>query len=219
MALSDWQQNFLAFPGNMIIVYEVLTPLVGTGSAKFSYTNTSVGHIDLSAKVGAIPGETYALSHGRIRTLVKPHFNAGNFFQGIYFMASQSYIASSTGAYYAVNVNGAALNFQVRKQTSGGMSGFNTSSTLGSGGAWVAGNTYGLEVEWHQDIPNLNGVFITVKVGSALNFSDLTTIITLLDTSTPLSTTLGEGLFVSNLASASGSTLFDDTRLTRLIPT
>jgi hypothetical protein len=204
VALSDW--TVYKTSGEAALI-DTSAPLVGSGSLKIT-TNTT-GVVEL---VRADSGER-AFTKGRIRTLMKATGPLTNPWAGIYCMASQADL-TATGSCYCLVLGSAAGNVvRIIKQTAGLDNG--SGSVASAAFAVDVGTLYCLELEWDYDPVTWSGTRLSGRAGVQSDFSDLTELVTYTDTSSPLTTSVGEGIFVASF-SASETYFFDKTTITQL---
>lgn len=161
------------------------------------------------------------IDHGIIYTLMRIRNNSNfSFYSGLFCMADDDN-PEDTGALYVLQVHkGTSNNVQIRKATSGGIDGTGASGTqIGSSGSVdfdTNGDTVCIALEW--DSNNSLGTELTGYVGTSTDFSDLAQFTTDIDMTSPLITTLHEGVFHHQDSSSSGPSdiLFDSTRILNL---
>jgi len=159
-----------------------------------------------------------ALTFGKIRSLVFTFVGSGVREWGFYCMSSQADLTSSGSCYllYATTAFN-NFNFIIAKSTSSGIvAPFSNASPLASSptSLFSDGTAFALELEW--DASSGTQTVLTMRHGTALDFSNLSDVGTVIDTSSPLLTSSGEGLFVSDVSGVSRA-LFDNTRIEKLI--
>jgi hypothetical protein len=136
-------------------------------------------------------------------------------------MASVDDLTNASGSAYGcvikTHVSDAALyEFQLVKWTAGlatpGTVLATETFTLG------AGVTCAIQFEWYVDMTVLGGCQLTASRGTATDYSDLVQKHALVDTSTPLQVTVGEGPLLALSAGSSDTiVLHDQTSLTQII--
>lgn len=128
---------------------------------------------------------------------------------GIYFMASQLDLTGVTGAAYAFVLHvGTSFDWRLTEYSLGislsGQTNHETGSTVGSP---ALGKSMVMQVDWRLDIPNFGGIRIHCKAADGVDFANLETVynVTL---SSPLSSTVAEGLFYADLEGQTGAGAF-----------
>jgi hypothetical protein len=196
VALADW--TFSKNRAGLTSAIDGTNPLVGAGSllltntSDLSYANIQTMHCVYTANKG--------FTRGRLRTLIKVHSSTVRGMFGVYFMASQADVTASGSCYYATlvrDLNAGTRTLRVDKVTSGLDQQYpsgtpTTFATVSS--AFSVDTTKALEVEWVSDAAVLAGTRIIVRTGDQTDFSDLAEVMDYTDTTSPLTTTVGEGL-------------------------
>jgi hypothetical protein len=84
----------------------------------------------------------------------------------------------------------------------------------------VDGDYWPVQLEWVADVPNLGGTRLTASVGTknSTDFTTLATLIDYLDTSSPLTTSVAEGIFDAYPGAGAGAHTFvmDETTIYEL---
>jgi len=179
------------------------SPILGDCSLAFE-AHPSFNNFDsLQLSPGNLP---HALFKGKLRILFRwdtsTDGSAVNRFQqfGFYFMSSTAQLNTTGNLYKCVviqNGTGADAGNRVclyKKTGNGGFAGSETNLARSASGVFVNGTIYGLEVTW-DSLTTPSQVAMTVKIGTATDYSDLASLLTYTDTSSPYTTTVGEGLF------------------------
>ncbi len=225
MSLSDWTS---VQPGSSVTIsLEINTPLVGDGSLKFVNAGTPNGYTNMYL-TNLLKGFT----KGRIRTLIRADGRPSHVaYERAGIVCLQSGLALNA------NKNFYTFGWGVGSSTSGTPGtqywtlGKNVNTTLGSAPtsnlineavSVSTGDYYPIQLEWIVDIPNLGGTRLTASVG-ALNSTDFSTMAVLfdyLDTSSPFTTSVGEGVFDAHPASGfsvAHTYILDETTVYQLV--
>ena len=204
MALSDWTQYVNQ---NWSFLINVTTPIISSGTGRLGFAPANSGSSYSNIVVTALSGRTKGVTKGKLRTLfrydVPPSAGTVGAY-GLVFMMSNEDINSS-GNHYRVQYNFFTGRFELMKAIASGPTG---GTLLAQGPIFSPGNNVilGLEVEWIKDIPELGGVAIFVKYGFETDYSDLTPVITYVDSTAPLLVAVAESIFtISNYPTPSGT--------------
>ncbi len=225
MALSNWVVFETGFPtvGIMTAITDPvpLSPIIGTGSLRLTQYSVTEGLINLY-NTGYSPGFTKA----KWRSVLRPVSMLGitNYSLGFVFMQSQLNLTGGTGSCYfahlSVNANGTNARFIIRKFVGTGLQtnlGASTTLYTGSNLGTILGTNNAVEVEWDAS----SGTQVDITIRRTLNstsFASLTLETSITDSSSPLITSVGEGIGCTN-GSSSGATdwLLDSTTLVNLL--
>lgn len=222
MSIADWDHYIDVASGGAVasqieVKIETTSALISAGSLRFSFvTGQDTG-------IYFVPS---ALSHAEVsakmRTFIQEDFTTLNLGQdihiGLAFLTGQRDI-TSTGSFYLAcflvsRQNAGVRAVELRKFSKGLLS---TSSLLSAVQFFSAERvTLSLEAEWSI---SAGGTQIIVRQGSALDYADLSALLSHLDTTLPLLTTSGEGVAISDQNTnpqLDGIVTFDDTTLIRL---
>jgi hypothetical protein len=198
----------------MTVAIDNTTPITGISSLTLtSLVSTQVGYLTPTG----VSGLTKGVEQGRLRTLVKPRSSVGNGYGfGLVCVGSADTLGTvngnfyrfeffSTGSYGLVRANGNTL----ATGTPGTVLISSTATTL------TVNTIYSMEMEWVADQVNLGGVYISLKKGTATNFSDLALLSQLTDSNyQQLITSAGEGIYLRGYTSVSEAKVsFDNTQL------
>ena len=211
MALSDWTQYENQ---NWSFLINVTTPIVSSGTGRLAFSPISGGTSLTNIVVTALSGRTKGVTKGKLRTLfrydVPPTSGSVNWY-GLAFMMSTEDITGSAN-YYRAQYNFNTGRFELVKATA-----YSVGTVLAQGPIFAPGNnvTIGFEVEWIKDIPELGGVAIFVKYGFATDYSDLTSVITYVDSTSPYLVSVAESIFAftGNPNGAAWNLDFDQTTM------
>ena len=227
MAFGDW--DFYDNPAAINAALDITDPIVGAGSLALGNSsaayNSGGGNITLDA------GFTNGLEKGRIRTLVSPRHqwqsSTSTFinvkFAGIYCMADVVDISNGFGNdFYAAGITKArdtanSVRLIIGKQVGGNTANFAVGTDGSALQADLLVDTDALftmneddilpiQFEWNLDIAQLGGIRLTLSAGNVndTDFTNLATVYDLVDSSSPLISTAGEGLMFSDQCNSSG---------------
>jgi len=146
---------------------------------------------------------------GRLRTLVKQP-TAGNRLADtspnskvfLVCMLSDRNIANNFPSRYALKLTNATMS--LNKIIGGDANNDGTvlisvaTSTLPGGGLPAAGGLFALELNWFYSVAEFGGMFLEGRYGVQADYSDLAVAVAVTDTSSPLTTSLAEGLEMFN---------------------
>lgn len=216
MSFSDWIFNFTT--GDLYA--GLYSPgIVGNYSLNL-FSGVTGANRAITGYVVASPF-TRGIEQGRILTVIKLIDNSNVlFYGGLYCMAS-SLTTDSIGNVYVLQIGkGTSNNVQIRKASSGGIVGTGTGGTqIGSSDSVSftnIGDIVCLSIDWdaaHQTF--YGGTHIKASFGVQPDFSDLSVFEEQVDSSSPLTSTVAEGMFLHQ-DSSSGSTcsiLYDSTSI------
>lgn len=224
MAFSDWSVYQNVNPVGASV--SIAAPLVATGSLDITGSLTDPNYVNLLPSfASAIPR---AFTKGTVRTLIR--YEAGTFIPanekdfGILCMQSQEDLTLGVGAAYgglAHAIFPAGFEFRIVKYNAGLT---DTPQVLASTVVpepYVIGtDIIALELEWVSDVINLGGVRLTLRrgIGALTDFSNLVTVLDIIDVPGPLTATTGEGLcFVDNQGAELNTALFDQTQTSEYV--
>jgi hypothetical protein len=231
MAITDW--SIYVENGNLQVFTEQDSGeiIAGSGSLAMEYTNSMLySHANLVPNdLGASPLPKGVAPSGRLRTICQVDTHDGVAPQTSYFglaaMQDQDDLSTSGSCYSLLVASDEGLanpTLHLHKFTSGLTDGLTVLSlvSIPFPGTITLGIPFTLELDWVVDIPNLNGVLLIGRTGTAINFSDLTGQISFVDTLSPLTSSVSEGIvasFKNNLVSSTKRVLFDNTTLFELV--
>ena len=193
MALSDWTQYVNQ---NWSFLINVTTPIVSSGTGRLAFAPANSGSSYSNIVVTALSGRTKGVVKGKLRTLfrydVPPSAGTQNTFGLVFMMGNENINSASNN--YRVQYNFTTGRIELIKSIGAGPAG---GSLLAQGPLFTPGNnvTFSLEVEWIKDITELGGVAIFVKSGLATDYSDLGSVVTYLDATSPLLISVAESIF------------------------
>lgn len=238
MSLPQWEVN-KDLAASLFATLDIDTPLVGTGSLLFHYSNSLVvGTLNVVPTV--LSGYPEAFVAAKLRTLFHiKTFQGTNAptlsyvgiasMQGSRNIAGQDAVGKTCYALVLKLPEALALGtvllqiIKIHTVGSRGLQNLALGTVLASMAYPVpltTGSTGSLELQWIADVLNLNGVHLVARTGTLLDYSDLTERLVVLDFDIPLVTTVGEGLFCSLQNSVSSDTkeiTFDNTTLYELV--
>ena len=213
MAFADWE-NFATGAGTPVFSPETTQQIEGSQSLVIGQTG---GAVDMHALHTVASGLTQGVTAGRLRTLVdKKTLSSTSTGTGIICMQSARDVTTS-GSCYLLRFNTGAT-FSLVKITSG----LTSSGTTLASGSFSPNppndEVFAIELMWFNDVA-FGGTRLEVRAdtsGSVTDFSGLPALPDLQfdDTSSPLTTSLAEGVFWQDLGSGSASEIvFDQTTL------
>ena len=239
MPLSDWtiySDGGTVGGGNPqgIVFTDIVTAINGAGSLTMTHVPTnefqSINIVPATLPTGVLAG--------RMRTIIRlddiddPTMQENHF--GILSMMSTENMSQfgTTNTAYGLSLSiGEGFTpqsvrlWKFNEGLDGGSGVLNLTQVLLSVTppfTFVPGGLVGLEFEWRAEpafVASLGGVQLTGRVGQALDFSDLQDVITVTDSSSPYTSTVGESLFScfkNQMASGDNKVTFDDTTLVRI---
>jgi hypothetical protein len=216
MSFSDWIFD-TNLPNDMFAALDI-DAIVGNTSLKL-FTDVAGSNRSITGKLVSSPFLN-GIDHGIIYTLMRVKNNANlTYFGGIFCMADDT-DPYNTGVLYVLQVQkGTANNVQIRKSGSSGIIGSSTGTQIGVSGSVdfdTIGDTVCIALEW--DSTSSLGTELTGYVGTQTDFSDLAQFTDAVDNSSPLTTTVTEGIFLHQDSVSGGVTeiLFDSTRIINL---
>ena len=236
MPIPEWEINTDLLSA-ISWTLDIATPINGDGSLLVQYTN-SVAVGTLNAIPTLLSGYPEGFTTAKLRTSFEIKAFPGSIptsvtYFGIVGMQGTRNITGTDAVgrtFYALAVRieeGLGVQqLQIIRVSDVGLRGLQNLAS----GTVIASITYPvvlsvgsigtLEFQWVVDIPNLNGVYMVARTGSNPNYSDLTDRISILDFTSPLTSTVGEGLFCylkNSVGSDTKQITFDDTTLYSLI--
>ena len=226
MSILDWD-IYVDFPGNLLIFTDTAAPEIGTGSLAFGHINT----VDFTHANLVPTDDSAGLSHGvapngRLRTVCRVDIHEGGTplisYFGVTALQSQDDLTAGGSCYALLLASGEGLVDPVlclHKFTSGLPNGLPTPPLISIPFPVTLGVPFAMELEWIVDVPNLGGTFLLARTGTQTDFSDLTAQMSFVDTSSPITTSVAEGVvasFKSNSVSDTKKVIFDNTTLFEL---
>jgi len=200
MSLGDWSQS-IGNSSQITVSLEIATPIVGNGSLKIRNTGTPTGCANLF--LTSLPK---GFAKGRIRTLlqwqVRPS-HAAYERAGIAFMQSALHITSGTPSFYTFALGAKSgypgtLHWLINKHVNTSLQSTGPTVINESNSVTVAdGDYWPIQVEWNADVSNIGGTRLTCSVGTknSTDFGTLAVLLDTIDTSSPIVTSVAEGLF------------------------
>jgi hypothetical protein len=198
----------------MTALIDNTSPIVGA----YSLTLTSTGGSDVAYLTPTnVSGLTKGIEQGRLRTLTRPRSTMTNGYGfGLVCMGSADNIGTSNGDFYRFEFFSTGSYGLVRANGNTLATGTPGTVLISSTATTLTVNTiYSMEMEWVADQVNLGGVYISLKKGTATNFSDLALLSQLTDSNyQQLITSAGEGIYLRGYTSVSEAKVsFDNTQL------
>ena len=226
MAIADW---FISKndPG-VATALEIGAPIDGTGSLRMADAGSPAIVNNSHVRLMAGPPSSQFLK-GKVRTLMQPldftdAASSVSFFGCIGMMSQADVWAAGGQGYFAGRWGGASPSWWIAR-VDNGITMASDFTMLASGDTTnlpSVGTVVPIEFEWIYDPLEFNGVRLIFRVGTLTDFSDLADIYTVIDSSpTALNSTIGEGLFMSDVRTALGpdvEVLFDKTTNFELVP-
>ena len=204
------------------------SPILDDRSLKFEHTGTTAfSHANLIPQSSFLP--TGTAPAGKLRTICRIDTHDGVSPQVSYFgvtaLQSQDDLTTS-GSCYALLVSASeglvAPRLHLHKFTSGLTDElpFPSLVDIPYPGGLTIGVPFAIELQWIEDVGGIGGVFLAANTGTQTDYSDLTTQITFVDTSSPLTVSVSEGIvgsFKNNVGGDTKKVLFDNTTLFELV--
>lgn len=232
MSITEWEIDTDS-PSSITYTTDIATPIFGNGSLLFQYSDTVAGSINALPSV--VSGFPHAVTAGKFRTLFRVKaFNGSSPLNvsslGIIAMQAERNSTGTTSSrtFYAVAVllpeglgTGSVLLKLYKALSIGGLKNIYASTELASmtyPTTVSVGSLHSIELQWISSLPQLGGTFLIVRTGTQVDYSDLTSQLSYTDTSSPLLTTVGEGLFAyfKGGSSVLKQFIFDETKLYQL---
>lgn len=227
MPIGAW--SFVQTDVGQVPTTELVDPVRGTGSLFMDKAGAAgaelvmTGVRDLAAERGFTKGKFRSKFRGRATSS-----NASFHWTGILFMMSQNDVTDGAGTCYAFGVQTTLtpLRFsaiRLMKYTAGivtpdtvpaqQLDAVNLNPTISIA---ATEDVFTLEVEWNYDPVELGGVNIVCRLGRTDDFDDLAEFFNVTDTSSPYTTSVGEGFFVLHRGTGNLDTNLDDTTTVQL---
>ena len=220
MAFIDWDQY--SSGSTIAMANDTVIPIAGGGSLFFdsSGSGNRQAHMSVSTSSGINKGFT----QGEIRTICNVASFTAGFRTGIICLQSQDDVSGIVGSCYTLNMQSrtsSAIDFRLvlNKHTTGLQNvttlldeTINSLSTLGT--------DFVMELEWVANLPGLGGTQLTVSFGNnTQDFNNLVTQFIVLDTTSPILTSAGEGVFCKLLSTSTEQVdvRFDNTEIFSLV--
>lgn len=211
MALADW--NIYKSNSGLLVAIDILAPILNTGSLKVG-PESSIADAAFCA-VPKNPPYPHGYTRGKLRSLIEVA-STGAEQHGLTCMQSQENVTGAAGAFYALELDTLSLLNKINLvKYSAGLQGSKTTLATGANNGFTLNTPKAVEIEWNMDLAELGGVQLIVRSGDATDFSDLVQLHNVIDTTSPLSTTVGEGLYAKRTSNAL-EVRFDETRLDEL---
>lgn len=233
MALVDW--NIFKDNSNIVSGVDFMTPIAGVGSL---FINRGING---NSTVNIVPTDAGIHPHGRndgrLRTLIRWDAQGGStttqgVWAGVLCLQSQDDLTQGVGSAYGFGLFTSegfqTPAFRLYKFNNTGVNGLFPPGTILEAVNLVdvpslsigIGIPYAIQIEWITDFAILGGTQLICSVGAALDFSDLTPIISYIDITSPILAGVSEGL-VANMKSSTAvfdvQISFDQTSLFELI--
>ena len=221
MAISDWTSQI---DGNYAFLLETTNPVSGTGSLRLERNSGS-------GVEGAIVYPTNlntGLTKGRLQTVinlseVSNDGSGQNQHVGVFFMINSLSDPLNTSSMYSFtfgvrSIGSAVIN--LGKSVGAGINGLVVNALNTKAIPFIPlGTDIALQVDWVYDAIQFSGTKITARWKLGNDFTGLETVFDQVDTVSPLTTSVAEGLgALTGTGSNDWVMLFDDTSLFDLVP-
>ena len=208
----DWVQDFGTVSASATILHNASTPLNGDRSVRFTCTNGGiVGTKSAAAIYLDTTNHARGFVLGRIRTLIRVDQEVDH--AGIYCLGSVAAGITSGGNSYVFGPAGSTHELTLSKLDNGLFD--ETPSVINATGVTMGAAPTGIkaiELEWKADLTIFGGTQLICRAGDAIDFSDLAIVFQGVDESSPILTSLSEGLFAFRAGITNvGQVTFDDT--------
>ena len=210
MAFADW--DFFT-GGTVTNALQSTGALVGSSSLEIVMASGSRVQGQLDA------GESRGFTKGKIRSLFKNTAVTGTASSvnvGLWCLSSvENMLGTGSGDAYAVGIypEDSVTNVTLRKITQNLGEFLSTGTLLGSASEDFATATVALELEWNVAVAETGGVVLKVRTGSQTDYSDLSEVISIVDSSSPYTTGFAEGIFCDCDTGQTATFLIDNTEI------
>jgi hypothetical protein len=241
MALSDWtvfKDGGVSISNPLGIVFtDLINPIVGAGSVILTHDPTTEFQ-----SINLIPSTLpKGFPAGRIQTLIRFDDIDGTSAQenhaGLLCMQNNNNMAKfsvfgGTGKAYGLSVSvgegGSPQSVNLWKFTggidgsSGSLPGGQLLSSVALPFVFAIGEVIALELLWRAEpeiITQVGGVLLKGRIGQTLDFSDLQEVINFVDSTSPYTSTVAEGIWAGfkNEPAGDNRVSFDKTSLVRIV--
>jgi hypothetical protein len=221
MAISDWTS---VVQGNFVFLLETGDPIAGTGSLRLERNSGSGNEGAIIYPIGLPTGITKGRLQSKFRLDDMTTDNGSDQRVGMFFMVDSlgsPLTSSAMYAFVAVVRTTGITKFEVHKLSSGvqsmGVGTIKQSFVLGSPIAIDADVT--MQVDWIYEPIQFSGTNIIARYKEGTDFTSMIEIFDFVDTTSPLTTSVAEGLGGSTATGPQDFVVFwDDTSLFTLIP-
>lgn len=208
MSFADWSGG----PSGSWETLSTASPIEGVSSLRWNLSNFQAG-IFRGRTLGADLTTGRRITRFKVATNLPSGGGANRW--GVCGMM-QSSIDIGSNAYWAYIASGALTTLNIGKGILGGTVGttlFNVAS--GTIPSIATGTIYAVGLQWQRDAGS-GQMVLTAQFGTAADFSDLTTIATYTDSSSPYSTAVTSGIGAHSSGAGSAFDIYwDQTRLYR----
>jgi hypothetical protein len=240
MGLLDWtiynDGGGIGGGNSQAVIYtDIINPISGSGSVALTHLPS-----DEFQSINLVPS-TYptGFENGKIRTLIRfddmDDISSQENHAGMLAMQNVENLSEfgTTNTAYGLSVSVgegfSPQSFRLWKFVEGldgGSGSLNTGQALDSVAlpfTLTTNSVVCMEFEWQasgQIVSELGGVLLIGRLGQSTTFDDLTTLITVVDTTSPFTTTVAESIFAgfkNQAASGTNRVTFDQTSLIELI--
>lgn len=192
------EMNFAATAINEAAVTPpVGIPVVGTGSAHMHVANGQ--SMNVLPKFPGFMATDRGLVGGKIRTVMHWNDQGGVEYFGLVAMQSVLDLTSGTFNGYGLVCDTLGFNNTIKivQFDSALITGW-TALAISAPGQFSNNTPMAIEFEW--DATSLTSVSLIVRTGSMLNFSNLSVLLSFIDSVSPHVTSVGEGLFAAGVS-------------------
>lgn len=212
---SQWNKNVSTTSATGSL--DLVTPIAGVASVSLdSIASTQAVYVTPSGTSGLVKG----IEKGKLRSLVNMKTGTGNGCGfGFVIVASAETIVTTAGAYYRYELFSSG-SYSLARSNSSILTTGSPGTTLNSGSTTIVQNTtYSMEIEWIVDSVNLGGNHLTIRKGTAIDFSNMVLLSQFLDLGAQILTAgNSEGIYLRGYTSVGPvKVLFDSTQLYELV--
>jgi len=216
-ANSAW--TFYVTDVGMSAALSASNPILGTSALRIA--RNAVGTSNISAH-GALITWSHGWTRGRMRTAYRldTHTATTDHGMGLYCLASQADLTAGVGACYALalrtsTTGGTIDSLRLVKYSAGlaAPTGGVVLATYATGNI-VLGTIVCIELEWRVDLTALGGVALTGRYATGFVLPaqpTLPTVLTYTDTSSPLTSSVGEGVWIFANGTGDHTSTFGET--------
>lgn len=220
MAFGDW--TFYNQGTTVLNLIDTPTPPAGTRWLHFDSKNPDVGTATMIAVPRNPPYPYQGVTRGYLRTLLRYGTSGYRSRLGLSCMCSSENMnhgVNGRASYSVMLENGSSSGPRTMQlcQWSQGMAiGAGVTLALAPNNLWSFNTTFALELSWYLDLPTLNGIVLSVRMGVAPDYSDLAPVPNLyevLSTSNVLTNAAAVNVFVDSAGTPNLHVYFDQTSL------
>jgi hypothetical protein len=212
MAFSDFEVFTFGSP---VVEISAVAPVEGTASLRLT-GNSSFG---LSTHAYLAPdssGFTQGITQGRLRILAKYVTTSGftpllTF--RLYAMMSARNITSGSHSFYTLSIRRSDGLLTIHKTTTGSIGNIGPGLVSTTVSLPVDGISFALEFSWFVSLSEFNGVSLKAKYGLADDYTDLNEVLSVIDATSPIVTSIVESFGIASLPDSVASM---DTRIDKV---